>query len=223
MEKNTSMMWPNLGSRTAKEQNRTVFQQKFGNWRSLSSWAGHRTLSTIHLLRAAADRQAASASNPISLDWYSVVGSPRQVQFSSCAVNVKPNVKNVQSTRPIASRACACLRPSFGRYQVITYCLLTRAGTRVWTTCPESSFAAAPGRGSNSWPLDRKSDALPSRHHATLLCWEQAFSVTCFESYACHSAHPSCNKSLARIGRELNVFWRWALISTILPLLNNSY
>jgi len=40
----------------------------------------------------------------------------------------------------------SCLRPSFGRYQVITYCLITRAGTRVWTTCPESSYAAA------SWP-----------------------------------------------------------------------
>ena len=32
----------------------------------------------------------------------------------------------------------------------------------------QSRYAAAPGRVSNSRPLDRKSDALPLRHHATL-------------------------------------------------------
>ena len=31
----------------------------------------------------------------------------------------------------------------------------------------QSRYAAAPGRGSNSRHLDRKSDALPLRHHAT--------------------------------------------------------
>ena len=31
----------------------------------------------------------------------------------------------------------------------------------------QSRYAAAPGRGSNSRPLDHKSDALPLRHHTT--------------------------------------------------------
>jgi len=38
----------------------------------------------------------------------------------------------------------------------------------------QSRYAAAPGRGSNSRPLDRKSDALPLRHHATPACSHSA-------------------------------------------------
>jgi len=47
-------------------------------------------------------------------------------------------------------------------------------GKRVWATCRRSLRSCAPTRESNPRPLDRKSNALPLRHHATslALCYE---------------------------------------------------